>query len=56
MIGGFNLPAYDYIVLTTSSTTDIYTFGIGTSGTVIAKVTLTYTGTDRTLMSTVIKQ
>ena len=53
---GFNIGDYDYVALTQTSTTDVYTFKIGgAGGTLISTITITYTGTDKSTISTVIK-
>jgi hypothetical protein len=54
--GGFSISAYDYVSQTQGSTTDVWTFKTGGSGgTTVATITITYTGTDKLVISNVAK-
>lgn len=53
---GFQLPAYDYVTFTPASTTDTYVFKTGGSGgTTVNTITITYTDSTKTVLSTVAK-
>lgn len=55
-IAGLTPSSYDYISQSQNSTQDIWIFKTGGSGgTTIATITITYTGTDKTVILTVAK-
>lgn len=55
-LGGLALPDYDYMALVISSETETYTFKTGGSGgTTVATVTIVYTDSSRSDISTVTK-
>lgn len=55
-INGFNIGIYDYVVQTRDTLTDTWVFKTGgASGTVLATITITYTTSAKTVISTVIK-
>ena len=56
-MGGLGIPAYDYVAYTnTNTTTDTYVFKTGGSGgTTVATVTIVYTDTTKSQISTVTK-
>jgi hypothetical protein len=55
-LGGFGLPAYDYISLAQATLTDTYTYKTGgAGGSTVATLTITYTTAAKTIISTVVK-
>jgi hypothetical protein len=53
---GFGLPAYDYVSQTQDTLTDTWVFKTGgVGGTTVATITITYTGTDKLVISNVAK-
>lgn len=56
-VAGFNIPKYDYIVVTYPiATTEVYTFKIGGSGgTTVGTLTVVYTDSTKVNLSTVTK-
>lgn len=55
-LGGFNLPAYDYVSNSPTSTTDTFTFKTGGSGgTTVATVAIVYTDSSKNTLSSATK-
>lgn len=53
---GFSMAGYDYVTFTPASTTDTYVFKTGGSGgTTVNTITITYTDSTKTVLSTVAK-
>lgn len=53
---GFSLPAYDYIGVSTTDTTEVYTYKSGGSGgTTVATVTTTYTDSTKAQIASIAK-
>lgn len=55
-VSGFNIPAYDYIGVTTETVTDIYVFKTGGSiGTTVGTLTVEYTDSSKETLVSVTK-
>jgi len=53
---GFGIRSYDYISYTSGDTTNTYVFKTGgPSGTTVATIVITYTGTDKQIFSNISK-
>ena len=56
VVPGFNIPTYDYVSLSQTSTVDTYSFKSGgAGGTLVATITITYTDSTKATISTVAK-
>lgn len=53
---GASIPGWDYVSLSQASTTDTYTFKTGgASGTTVGTITITYTDSGKSTISTVVR-
>lgn len=55
-VPGFAIPTYDYVTLTQTALVDTWVFkNGGVSGVLVATITITYTTSAKTIISTVVK-